>query len=121
MAPAASASPVFEKGDWCLEAESKPLWGTERVDALVKERKLCGCDGMPEMFCGDSAVRFRHVSSGTVLELNAMDAFRCCSWRPPPPPELQPPPATADASADAPLLPAVRCQFADKWKPRKDN
>lgn len=118
--PIVETSSTFEKDGWSFEATQTPLWATERVEELIRERKLCGCDGMPDMFCGDSVVRCRHLASGVVLELSAADAFRCCSWDPPPPALLQPPPEAGSAEA-GPLVGAVRCQFAGRWRPHIEN
>jgi len=123
--------PTYDHSGWHFEAHVRPLWGADQVDKLVKERNLTG--GMPDMFCGDSKVRFVHRSTSTVVELSASDAFRCCSWRPPPPSSLQPSSASCNGnsgdskdvgdSADncGPPLGTVRCQFADRWRPNTEN
>jgi len=123
--PPASALPAatHEGKGWSFEADSRPLWHSSRIDDLGKEEQLCK---VPDMFCGDALLRIRHESSGFELELNATDALRCCRWRPPPPPGTRPPrPASQTApdteEIDGPYLGAVRCQFADRWKPKSNS
>lgn len=114
---AVSPPPSFERGDWRFEVNVAPLWGSDRIDALASERKICK---VPDMFCGDAWFRAFHADSSTLIELSTADAFQCCAWDPPPPTPLQPP--HMDANADkGPLLGDVRCQFAGEWRPHKDN
>lgn len=130
-APTAPAIPgppaVFERGGWQFEAAATPLWPSTRIDELARDLGLCK---VPDMFCGDASLRISHAHSGICLKLCAIDALQCCRWRPPPPLGLQPPPrAVSRASggdagpqeADEPMLGAVRCQFAEHWKPLGDN
>lgn len=46
---------------------------------------------VPDMYCGDAVLRISHAASGSVLELGAGDALRCCRWNPPPGEDLCPP------------------------------
>jgi len=73
----------------------------------------------PDMFFGDSKVRFSHGTTGAVLELSSMDALRCCSWVPAPPRGLQP--CLEAVGGLGPVFGNVQCQYAQRWKPRADN
>eukprot|EP00747_Dinoflagellata_sp_TGD_P068249 gnl/TRDRNA2_/TRDRNA2_155634_c0_seq1.p1 gnl/TRDRNA2_/TRDRNA2_155634_c0~~gnl/TRDRNA2_/TRDRNA2_155634_c0_seq1.p1 ORF type:complete len:345 (+),score=59.58 gnl/TRDRNA2_/TRDRNA2_155634_c0_seq1:113-1147(+) len=122
-APVTATSEVFEHRGWTFQADASPLWGMERRDELARNFQLVT---LPEMYCGDSALRFRHASSNVSIELSAADAYRCCTWKPRPPAGLQPPCSSAKAMGCAdveqvPLLGTLQCQFAGKWKPRSEN
>jgi len=117
MAPG-SMPPTYERDGWLFEAKTCPLWGSERIDELARDERLCK---VPDMFCGDAALRIRHRPSGTLIELSAADAMRCCSWRPVAPAPLQQPPRADGGDGQGSLLGTVRCQYADQWRPNTDN
>jgi len=113
--PGQSSTEAFELGGWSFEARITPIWGTDRLEEVARANNLCE---VPDMFCGDAGITFTHFASGTRLELIAMDALRCLVFRPPPH-GLQPAPWETDT--EGPLLGAVKCQFASKWRPQNDN
>lgn len=110
---------THERGGWTFEADTRPLWTSDRIDDLTKERKLCK---VPDMYCGDAALRFLHEESGVLVELSADDALRCCSWAGEGPGPLQPRrQQLREAEGAGPALGAVQCQFAGKWQPQHSN
>lgn len=108
-------SASHERGGWEFEAVSQPLWASDRIDDLAREWNLCK---VPDMYCGDSAVRFHHRESGLLVELSASDALRCCSWAAPGLGPLQP---RIENEGGGPMLGAVQCQFASRWNPQHSN
>jgi len=121
--PSAPVPPALheEKG-WRFEAVAEPLWPSDRIDELGKDEDLCK---VPDMFCGNASLRISHEASGFQLELGAMEALRCCRWRPPPAAHHQPlaEAVVADGGKelDGPFLGAIKCQFAERWKPKSEN
>lgn len=109
---------VFEHGGWRFEADNRPLSGAEEVDKLG-ETFTCGT--LPDMYFGGSVLRIQHLASSTTVELSAFDALQCLAWRPPPPASLQPSHADCGTDPDGPVLGAVQCQFAKKWRPDTAN
>lgn len=115
--PGQEAPVTFARDGWSFEADARPLWGTDRIDDLTRERKNCK---IPDMFCGGAALRIRHEASGILLELGADDALRCCTWAPPAPAPLHPPRGNG-ATEDGPLLGTVKCRMAGQWRPQSAN
>lgn len=113
-ATASRAPEVFEKHGWKLEAYIQPLTRSDEIDELAAREKLCK---VPDMYCGGASLRLTHLSTKTLLELDVLDALRCCRWDPPPPLSQQP----IIGDSTGPRLGSIRCQFADRWRPQTDN
>eukprot|EP00930_Biecheleria_cincta_P085347 TRINITY_DN74742_c0_g1_i1.p1 TRINITY_DN74742_c0_g1~~TRINITY_DN74742_c0_g1_i1.p1 ORF type:complete len:350 (+),score=54.13 TRINITY_DN74742_c0_g1_i1:36-1052(+) len=113
-----------ERKGWRFEAHIRPLSRSDEIDELATREKLCK---VPDMWCGGAALHIKHSASGFILELNGFDALRCCRFEPPPAESIQPSRAVLgcgegpEAAEPGPLLGAVRCQFAEQWKPPSGN
>mmetsp|Transcript_89206 Transcript_89206/g.186431 ORF Transcript_89206/g.186431 Transcript_89206/m.186431 type:complete len:306 (-) Transcript_89206:57-974(-) len=124
VSPPPAPEPIsrHEGHGWTFEAESEPLWPSNRIDDLCAEEGLCK---VPDMYCGNAALRIRHPETGFNLTLDTLGMLRSCRWKPPPKPSNQPLretlPTRESEGEEAPLLGSVKCQFAAKWKPKGDN
>jgi len=107
-------SASFECNGWLFSVELSSLCNSRCAEDVARQFGLCR---VPDMLYAGAKLCIHHASSGTLVELATIDALRCCCWEPLPQSNLLPPSLRTPDHASAPLLGAVECQFAGRWRP----